>query len=90
MIFPPPLPAAREPCRPGTYLMWFDDSPKATPAQRVADALAAFRARYGLPASVALVHPDDLPALAGIPAGVAVRGALYITRHVAWVGIEEA
>lgn len=41
-----------------TYLYFFDDS-KKTPAQKLADALAAYVARYGRPPRVVLVSEAD-------------------------------
>lgn len=81
---PPP-----ETYRPGAFLAWQDDAKTATCAGRIADARAAFLDRYGVEATLALVHPDDLPAsVADLPAGVEVRVYPQAGRHTVWVGME--
>lgn len=70
---------------PGSYLCWYDDRRATTPAQRIADAAAAFTARHGAPPTVALVHPEETAAVDGL----AVRGAPHVRWGNVWVGREE-
>lgn len=67
-----------------TFLMWYDDTPRRPLADKVADARAAYLARWGVAAPVVLVNPDDL-------AGADVPGAIpraTIRRNTVWVGQE--
>lgn len=68
-----------------TFLMWYDDTPKRPLADKVADARAAYLARWGVAAPVVLVNPDDLAAAGAIP-GVTPRAT--IRRNTVWVGQE--
>ena len=52
------------------YLMWQDHDRQRPAAQKIAAACAAYRVRFGLPATVALVNQADA---AAVVAGVAVR-----------------
>jgi tRNA(Arg) A34 adenosine deaminase TadA len=42
-----------------SYLGWFDDNPKKSAAQKIVEALAAYEARYGVPAGRVLVNEQD-------------------------------
>lgn len=66
--------------------MWYDDHPKRTLAEKIADARAAYAGRFGRPATLALVSPDDLSGqtLNG------VRPAPNVRRNTVWAGLEEA
>jgi hypothetical protein len=69
------------------YLMWWDDSPKHTLAQKVADAAAVYRERFGVAPNTALINEVDLPAsVADIPQ--AVRVTATIRPNMVWVGVE--
>ncbi len=70
------------------YLCWYDDNPKHSTPQKVADACAAYRARYGAPPNVALLSRDDYAD--GVDYGVTVKVAGYIRRNNVWVGWENA
>lgn len=67
------------------FLMWYDDKPKTTMATKIADACAAFHARFGVSANVALV-PLDSP-VEPVP-GIDVRTAATIGKGMVWVGRE--
>ncbi len=41
------------------FLHWFDDNPKHTTAQRLADAAQAYAVRFGVQPNVALVSEQD-------------------------------
>ena len=66
------------------YLGWFDDTPKRTPAQRIADACAAYRVRCHAEPTIALVNEAQL---CEVP-GLVVRSAGYIRINIVWVGRE--
>ena len=64
------------------YLGWFDDTPKRTPAQRIADACAAYRARCKAEPTIALVNEAQLCEVEGL----VVRSAGNIRKDIVWVG----
>ena len=66
------------------YLGWFDDTPKRTPAQRIADACAAYRVRCHAEPTIALVNEAQL---CEVP-GLVVRSAGYIRSDMVWGGRE--
>lgn len=70
------------------FLMWYDDSPKHTLAQKIAEACEAFQERNGLAPTVALVCPGDL-AEPLADALVTIRPAANIRPNTVWVGREE-
>ena len=76
-----------EPFKTPAYLMWWDDNPKHSLAQKVAAAVAVYAQCFGVTPNTALVHPDDLPpSVADIPQ--AVRVTQTVGRHTLWVGVE--
>lgn len=80
-------PATFETYAPGSWLAWFDDAPKTTPAQRLSDAREAFEARYGVAVNVAICHPLALP---DVLDGITVTCRTNVGLHTVWVGREEA
>lgn len=64
------------------YLLWHDDTRKPTPI-KIAEAMLAYRARFGVDPNVVLVNQADLCDLPG----VRVEG--YVRRNNFWVGREE-
>lgn len=68
------------------FLAWYDDTPKRTLVQKIADACEAYQARMGIAATVALISPDDGPAPSD--ALVDVRPLATIRKNTVWVGRE--
>lgn len=69
------------------YLIWQDDHPKHTLAQKITDAITAHTARFGQAPTVALINPADLPAsVLDIP--ITVRVTQTVGRSTVWVGVE--
>lgn len=68
------------------FLMWYDDSRGATLAAKVRDAAAAFSARFGAPATLALVSADE-PEPCGPVDGVEVRAVATVRRNTVWAGV---
>ena len=67
------------------FLGWFDDNAKKTTADKIAEAMAAYVARFRTQPSVVLVNEAeriDVP-------GVTVRSEAYIRKNNYWVGIAE-
>lgn len=58
------------------FLLWSD--PKASPAARIAGALAAFAARYGVPATLALVAAGEAATVDGCEVREGKRGELVV------------
>jgi hypothetical protein len=67
-------------------LIWFDNSPRATFAEKVQAATAAFERRYRQVADVCYVNPVDLPGEGSLPAHVAVIPERTVLRHHFIVG----
>ena len=65
------------------YLMWFDDTKKPTPA-KIAEAIAAYRERFGRPPTVVLTSEADRVDVEGIE----VRSETFIRPNNFWVGAE--
>jgi hypothetical protein len=67
------------------FLMWYDDS-KGTAADKIRAGLAAYRARFGVVATVVLVHPDDL---ADVKEALIVSGesqGVPVRKNNFWIG----
>lgn len=58
------------------YLAWFDDNPKKTVEQRIADARAAYAAKFGTPPTRVLVNERDANT-PGVEASALVRPNTY-------------
>jgi hypothetical protein len=66
------------------YLGWYDDNPKHTTAQKIAEACQAYTERFGVRPNLVLVNRDELCEVAGIT----VRSEGYIRRNNYWVARE--
>ena len=67
------------------YLGWFDDNSKKSMEQKIAEAVARYRQKYGQAPNVCLVHPDDYIEHQD---GVVMRRAGHVHRHHLLVGRE--
>ena len=65
------------------YLGWFDDNPKKANKDKIAEACAAYVARFQMQPNVVLVNRDD----ATDDPRVRVEG--YIRKNNFWVGWED-
>jgi hypothetical protein len=72
------------------YLMWYDDHPKTAIPARLAAACAAYALRFGIPATLALLSPEEAEQGHAAPAGVALRARAQLQRNTYWIGREEA
>jgi hypothetical protein len=68
------------------FLNWYDDSPKHTPADKIADAIAAYVLRYGVRPTVVLVNEAERVDVAGVE----VRSDPYTRRNNVLVGMVTA
>lgn len=71
-----------------TGMLWFDDSKKDLD-EKVARAVAHYRAKYGVTPTVCFVNPAMLPGKAELAAGVQVRPARMVLVNHFWVGLGE-
>lgn len=67
------------------YLLWFDDNAKKATETKIAEAIAAYQARFSAPPNVVLVNEGEQVSVAG----VLVRAERYIRKSNFWVGFEE-
>lgn len=65
------------------YLCWFDDNPKKTQAQKIQEACAAYRAKFGAEPTEVLVSEGET--VDGLP--IPVRPVSYIRKSTIWVGV---
>ncbi len=68
------------------FLMWYDDSPKLSLGNKIADAIDAYYQRFRTHPTLVLVNEAELTEVAG----VAVRSATNVRRHTYWVGLDES
>ncbi|NJM07151.1 hypothetical protein HC891_14655 [Candidatus Gracilibacteria bacterium] len=67
------------------FLMWYDDNPKLTVNQKIAEAIAAYTSRFrGTTPNVVLVNEAEVVSIDGVE----VRGVNTIRRNNIWVGYE--
>ena len=66
------------------YIMWYDDNPKHTLGQRIADACEAYKARMGTPATLVLMSTEE--DYGAIPAGIQVERVPTVRRNTYWAG----
>jgi hypothetical protein len=72
------------------YLFWQDTNPKTPVPQRLEAACDAYAARFGRPATLALLSPEEAEQGHAAPAGVALRARAQLQRNTYWIGREEA
>ncbi len=66
------------------YLLWMDDNTKKPTEQKIAEAIAAYQARFSAPPNVVLVNEAEEVSVAG----VLVRVERYIRKSNFWIGVE--
>lgn len=68
-------------------MLWFDNDPGRTLAQKVERAAEHYRRKYGQPANVVFVHPaTDAPEVVG---GVRVARSRMVMPDHLWLGVAE-
>jgi hypothetical protein len=65
------------------FLAWFDDSPKKDARTKIAEAIAAYQARFGTRPSVVLTNEAERVDVAGL----VVRSEGYIRKSNFWLGM---
>lgn len=70
------------------FLVWYDDNPRLSVAQKIEDAINAYRRRFnGVHPTLVLVNEEEpIPEVTGVQ----VRGAVNVRRNTYWVGRVEA
>jgi hypothetical protein len=69
----------------GTYWGWFDDDRKKDAALKIAEAVEAYHAKFGVTPNVVLVNEAD----SATHPQVRVRIASFLRRHNFWIGWED-
>ncbi len=72
-----------------TGMLWFDNDPKTALDQKIQQAAAYFRAKYGQFPDVCLVHPSMLAEPQHRAGRVTVRPLRIIAPNHLWIGVEE-
>ena len=75
-------------------LLWFDDDPGRTLAEKVVEAMERYRERFGVNPNLCLVHPDELSATSGkekgaekAPDGIRLQASKTVLPHHLLVGV---
>ena len=72
------------------FLMWYDDSPKHTLAQKVADAHQTYLARFGTAPTLVRINPADVSETFQASAcPCPIELAPTVLRNTVWIGQEE-
>lgn len=73
------------PAKSPPFLMWYDDNPKLSMANKIEDAIAAYSDRWpGVRPTLILVNEEEVTEIAGVQ----VRGVCTVRRNTVWVGQE--
>jgi len=68
------------------FLGWFDDTPKKPVAQKIAEAVERYIAKFGAKPNVCLVNASDVASYKGVE----VRAVEYVRPNHFWVGRDES
>lgn len=73
-----------------TGLLWFDGDPKKGLEQKIGEAVARYREKFGAAPNTCFVHPKDLNSHGSVaPRGIRVVAASNILRNHFWVGWDD-
>ena len=67
-------------------LLWFDDNPSRTLAEKIASAARRYRQKFGATPNVCFVHPSAADGECEV-GGVTVAPLRSVLRHHFWVGV---
>jgi len=70
-----------------TGLLWFDDSPRLSLADKVVDAVRHYREKFGRSPNVCYVHPSTMTDAKAAPAEVRVVTSTTVQPNHFWVGV---
>jgi hypothetical protein len=72
------------------YLMWHDDNPKHALTKKIADGCEAYRSRFGVAPTLALISPEDGPVPSDAPVAVQIASgnAGVVRKNIVWIGME--
>lgn len=73
-----------------TAIMWFDNSPSVPFDEKVNEAAAAYRDKFGRSPNVCYVNPGDLPNDLTPRLGLVVEPEPSVLRHHIYVGVSGA
>lgn len=68
-------------------MLWYDDSPRRSFQDKVAQAINYYRAKYGRLPNTCYVHPSCLPDEGDAACGLKLVGAEDILPHHFWLGV---
>jgi hypothetical protein len=71
-----------------TGMMWFDNDPKTTLADKVQRAAEYYKSKYGLTANICMVNPNMMPEEAH-EGRITVRPLRFVLPGHLWIGVEE-
>jgi hypothetical protein len=69
-------------------LLWFDDDPRVSLADKVENAARRYRERFGKLPNVCYVHPDTLARAEELPVRVKVLERASIQPNSFWIGFK--
>jgi len=74
------------------FLGWYDPDKKKPARRKLAEAMARYAEKFGMPPTACLTNPADAAELAGdgLAPAVQVRAVAYIPRATFYVGVDEA
>ncbi len=70
-----------------TGLLWFDDSPKVSLANKVLDAVRHYREKFGRSPNVCYVHPSTWAGSQAASAEVRVVTSATVQPNHFWIGV---
>ncbi|MBM3188932.1 MAG: hypothetical protein FJZ90_09445, partial [Chloroflexi bacterium] len=70
-------------------MLWFDDSPKRSLSDKVAQAVAHYRSKYGGAPNTCYVHAGSLAGGEAVRSDLRIIGAADVLPHHFWLGRAE-
>lgn len=72
------------------FLGWYDPDKKRPASEKVAEAIARYREKFGSDPETCLTGPANAAELDGAGLPIPVRAVSFISRHTFYVGVEES
>ena len=73
-----------------TGLLWFDDNPNRSLADKVSQAATRYQSKFGQRATVCLVNEIDMNGCGGVVGDIEVQVKPNMLRHHFFVGVDVA
>ncbi len=71
-------------------LLWFDDNPRRSLADKIETAAGRYRERFGRAPNICFVHPQTLEGVEQLPAHVRVIERASIQPNNFWIGVNSS